>query len=134
MIKSAHLLTLQQAQRALAKHGETDLAEALADMVTEELTARTNAGRKATSRTEGAGGRPPTTRFIIELEPGWSMEAIGITAAHAALEEALAEVGALALLPKKTSLGVSLNSAANIWWKTVDTDNGVVTVSVRRLA
>lgn len=135
MINSNSLLTLQQCQVALTKHDEPELAEQLGAVITAQLAHRASVGAAASERAKARGDRAdqgPGLPYAIELEPGWRRLVNGSGNAHRALEEALTEAGALAMLPKATSLSVTLSRSGS-WWRTVETENGTVTVSVRRL-
>lgn len=135
MLSSDSLLTLQRCQTALTAHGEAELAKALGAVLAAQLAHRASVGAAAVDRAKAKadkGGAGKGLAFAIELQPGWRRVVNGSGNAHRALEEALAEVGALAMLPKATSLSVTLSRSGS-WWRVVDTDNGTVTVSVRKL-
>lgn len=131
MLSSNETLVIMEARTALLKHGDTELAERLDTVLLNAAKARASVSAARQRSAEAKAGRPPAARLIVEVEPGYAVECLGAKAAHAAVAEALSQLGDKRVLPSANSMGVML-SRQGAWTTLADTDNGTVSITVRR--
>jgi hypothetical protein len=129
MIPNDQLVTLTGAVTALLRHGETELAGRVNDIVTDAMGQRAaiSAGRLK----RGVRGAPPRA-FAIVAEPGWQAEVHGANAAATVVNKFLTENGGRA-----TVTGNQLQNAISRngnWLRLVETANGTVALTVARRA
>jgi hypothetical protein len=109
------------------------LVAALQTMLDAATHARATMAASATARGAGNTGRAPSVVYEVEQEPGWRVRVTGSAAAHAKLTEALTELGAGRRAPSQATLAVTMSRSGS-WAALVETDNGTVAVTVRKLA
>lgn len=124
MLNAHEMDVVLRAAHALRAHHETALASQL-----DALALAASAHKAATARRPKAG-RPSRT-YTVELAPGWVQHVAGPTAAHALVASTLASLGQRGA-PSAGSLAVTLSRNGH-WLRTLETANGVATLSVRPL-
>lgn len=131
MLNTSETLLMMRAQAALVTHGEAALAAELGAVLMANAEAKVSVQAARSQSPGGAGGRPPAARLLVEVEPGYVVECLGAKAAHAAVAQALQDMGDRRALPSANSMGVML-SRHGAWTTLVDTDNGTVSITVRK--
>lgn len=131
MLCNTSLTTLNQAATALAAHGEADLAAAVLAIVNESLQQRATISTKAKARKGSKAGGAPKQTYKLVLEPGWTQALAGMRAVHAALTKAMQELDPRAVVPSQAGLASTV-SKNGTWTTLVDTDNGMVSVTISK--
>lgn len=95
-----------------------------------QLSAMAAASATRAKRTPtGGGGRPPSC-YIVDLEPGPEFIVWGVASA-AAKVNALAAANGEAWTVGAGAINVAL-ARAGVWWRVLATDNGEVTLTVKK--
>ena len=137
MLKNDHLLVIQRVAAVLTKclsHLPTALREEaeqlnidINEVVTSALTVRAELkGRPATGRQ----GKPPSASYRLEITNHAPRTIIGGQAVVDAVNEELTSMGVKRLLTVN-NLNTTISTKGE-WWRNTDTNNGVVSVSVRK--
>lgn len=135
MLSVTHQELLMRIRATLAgsKDAElTALAKELDALLLSDAATRASVSRRKSKGGTDASGRTPTVNYAIEVEPGSTQRVVGSHAAHVALGEALRAAGVERRLPALHSLRVSMSRNGH-WSTLADTDNGTVSVTLRRL-
>lgn len=130
MLSVNHLLAISQSESALRSHGETELADALNDLLTEQR-------RQASAHTKALKNRKPgksggqKLAYVVVVEPGGAWLAHGMAEAHTILTERLMELEPQASVPSARSMAAII-SAKGQWWRMVEHGNGTTAITLRK--
>lgn len=111
----------------------TGLASELDGLLASTAATRASVAKAAQGRGTGKPGRAPSTVYAVELEPGWARQVTGARAAHEQVRQVLDDHGWLNLCPSQAGLAAMLSKNGQ-WATTMETDNGTVSLTVRKLA
>jgi hypothetical protein len=131
MLNAQHVKTLNDVLNLLLAQKETELAQRVNLILTQDAATRSAISDAAKARGPATGAGRPSHLYKLEVEPGWVQTVEGAKAACAAVADALTTLGSKRHPPKPHSMAVML-SRNGAWFTTVDTDNGTVSISVTK--
>lgn len=132
MLNAEETMLLNEVVTALLNHDETELAKRVNTALTTSAHVKLKISQERATRPKRGKVGAPTLAYVIDFSPGALHHAKGVRAAHTILKEELTRMGASpAHLPTRASLAVYLSSRGT-WSTTAETENGVVSISVRK--
>lgn len=125
-----HLLVISRAVALATRHGETELADSLNGILTNQEAMRAKHTESLKNR-KGGGNGAPKLAYAIDVDPVGTWYAKGMVDAHEILKERLKEHDARGSVPNVRSMA-AIVSAKGHWMRMVDTANGMVTFTLRK--
>lgn len=116
----------------LSKEQLEELADEADTAIREHVTAISRMAGAAALRPKRANsGRPPSTEYIVELNPRWTTTVLGTTAVHELVVATLEELGET-YVPARSSIAAYMSMKGQ-WWRNIETDEGTLILSVKKV-